>query len=233
MPLLNCKLYRASKRKSNILGAISDPINSELVKQLRSYLDDEYLTSDYLDPSETSVDDTAKSEPSSKTDDDNGSRSPAHSQPPQPHVAKPDSHISDDANNLPHPDASSDEDDKDDTDSDTGESTSSNLQSASQVSSEPVLSSAQISEIDISDYAQEVINTLNLRDDTCGVTRSLFKGNEFWIYYNDKINLNSVMSVVLDVLASAGYTHLEFNRLARTDNAIVFDVVDIGPTPAT
>lgn len=233
MPLLNCKLYRASKRKSNILGAISDPINSELVKQLRSYLDDKYLTSDYLDPAETSVDDTAKNEPSSESADDNDGRPPVHSQPPQPHVAKPDSHISDDADNLPDLDTSSDEDDKDDTDSDTGESTSSNLQSASQVSSDPVLSSAQISEIDISDYAQEVINTLNLRDDTCGVTRSMFKGNEFWIYYNDKINLNSVMSVVLDVLASAGYTHLEFNRLARTDNAIVFDVVDIGPTPAT
>lgn len=233
MPLLNCKLYRASKRKSNILGAISDPINSELVKQLRSYLDDKYLTSDYLDPTETSVDDTAKNEPSSKSDDDNDGRPSVHSQPPQPHVARPDSHISDDADNLPDLDTSSDEDDKDDTDSNTGESTSSNLQSASQVSSDPVLSSAQISEIDISDYAQEVINTLNLRDDTCGVTRSIFKGNEFWIYYNDKINLNSVMSVVLDVLASAGYTHLEFNRLARTDNAIVFDVVDIGPTPAT
>lgn len=233
MPLLNCKLYRASKRKSNILGAISDPINSELVKQLRSYLDDKYLTSDYLDPTETSVDDTAKNEPSSKSDDDNDRRPSVHSQPPQPHVARPDSHISDDADNLPDLDTSSDEDDKDDTDSNTGESTSSNLQSASQVSSDPVLSSAQISEIDISDYAQEVINTLNLRDDTCGVTRSIFKGNEFWIYYNDKINLNSVMSVVLDVLASAGYTHLEFNRLARTDNAIVFDVVDIGPTPAT
>lgn len=233
MPLLNCKLYRASKRKSNILGAISDPINSELVKQLRSYLDDKYLTSDYLDPTQTSVDDTAKNEPSSKIDNDNDDRPSVHGQPQQPQVARSGSHISDDANNLPHPDASSDEDDKDDTDSDTKESTSSNLQSASQVSSEPVLSSAQISKIDISDYAQEVINTLNLRDDTCGVTRSLFKGNEFWIYYNDKTNLNSVMSVVLDVLASAGYTHLEFNRLARTDNAIVFDVVDIGPTPAT
>ena len=43
-------------------------------------------------------------------------------------------------------------------------------------------------------------------------------------YYDDKINLNNVMGPVLELLNAASYTYLQFNRLARTDNAIVFQV---------
>ena len=42
------------------------------------------------------------------------------------------------------------------------------------------------------------------------------------IHYNDSINLNNVMEPVISLLSNAGYSYLQFNRLARTENAIVF-----------
>ena len=72
--------------------------------------------------------------------------------------------------------------------------------------------------------AAAIKGTLNVRDDTKGVSRIFVKDKELWIYYQDKINLNSVMEPVIEVLNGTGFTNLEFNRLARTENAIVFDI---------
>ena len=47
---------------------------------------------------------------------------------------------------------------------------------------------------------------------------------ELWIHYNDSINLNNVMEPVIAVLNAANYFKLDFNRLARTENAIVFSI---------
>ena len=49
--------------------------------------------------------------------------------------------------------------------------------------------------------------------------------HELWIYYNDDSNLNDKMIEVISVLNSTGYTYLKFNRLARSNNAIVFDIL--------
>jgi hypothetical protein len=72
--------------------------------------------------------------------------------------------------------------------------------------------------------ANEIKGTLNVRQDTAGVNRVQIKNDELWIYYNDDINLNNVMANVIGVLNTANYSYFEFNRLARTDNAIVFTV---------
>lgn len=66
--------------------------------------------------------------------------------------------------------------------------------------------------------------TLNSREDTSGVIRLEVKESELWIYYNDDSNLNDKMIEVISVLNSTGYTYLKFNRLARSNNAIVFDI---------
>ena len=70
----------------------------------------------------------------------------------------------------------------------------------------------------------ELKGTLNARSETSGVSRIAIKSEELWIYYNDDVNLNSMMPNVIDVLNAANYYYLVFNRLARTDNAIVFDL---------
>ena len=72
--------------------------------------------------------------------------------------------------------------------------------------------------------ANEIKGTLNVRQDTAGVNRVQIKNDELWIYYNDDINLNNVMANVISVLNAANYQYFEFNRLARTDNAIVFAI---------
>ena len=72
--------------------------------------------------------------------------------------------------------------------------------------------------------ANEVKGTLNARQDTAGVNRVQIKNDELWIYYNDDINLNNVMANVIGLLSISGYKYFEFNRLARTDNAIVFTI---------
>ena len=41
------------------------------------------------------------------------------------------------------------------------------------------------------------------------------------VYYEDSINLNKVMASAIETLNNLDYG-LEFNRLARSDNAIVF-----------
>ena len=50
------------------------------------------------------------------------------------------------------------------------------------------------------------------------------KDSELWIYYKDDVNLNDKMIEVIEVLNSTGYTYLAFSRLARSNNAIVFDI---------
>jgi len=77
---------------------------------------------------------------------------------------------------------------------------------------------------DLVSECEIIKGTLNAREDTKGVNRLQVKEDELWIYYNDDVNLNDTMVEVIGVLNSTGYTYLKFNRLARSNNAIVFDI---------
>ena len=76
------------------------------------------------------------------------------------------------------------------------------------------------------------LDTNDLRDefnsdtDLSGVVRINDDDGELWIHYNDKTNLNNVMESVIEYM-SENYNDYEFNRLARTENAIVF-TYDVG-----
>ena len=78
---------------------------------------------------------------------------------------------------------------------------------------------------DVISDCETIKGTLNAREDTNGVIRLEVKDHELWIYFNDDVNLNDKMVEVISVLNSTGYTYLKFNRLARSNNAIVFDVM--------
>ena len=88
-----------------------------------------------------------------------------------------------------------------------------------------IVSSACSGKLDHS-VLSEIKDNLNGVADTSGVNRIRIKDSEIWIYYEDRINLNSVMSCVLEYLNSWGYNYLEFNRLDRSDNAMVFACTD-------
>ena len=78
---------------------------------------------------------------------------------------------------------------------------------------------------DMRNEVESIKGTLNSQQLTCGVTRVAVKDDEVWCYYNDSVNLNEVMVEAIDLVSKAGYSYLEFNRLARSDNAIVFVII--------
>ena len=57
------KMYRASKNKDKIKAALKDPMNAELVTQLKSYLDKEYQQPKYVDPDSAEPDKEPKDRP--------------------------------------------------------------------------------------------------------------------------------------------------------------------------
>ena len=94
-----------------------------------------------------------------------------------------------------------------------------------------VTAAEEVTSIEADPFVVPTLDTvqgqLNAFEDTCGVIRTKQVGDELWIYFNDKKNLNNLMEAVIDRLGAAGFYQLEFNRLARTDNAIVFQIANI------
>ena len=210
------KLYRASKHKEKIKAALADPTNVELVQQLRTYLDDEYVDEKYLEPEDA---DESATPGDAAPEDSRGDKSIVHpgsshasggggfSMPPEPH----DFDALDDATaeheeeipNMPSPsDDGSDEEPE-------------------------VVEDAQITSVSedvprLDDAPADIKELLNSSEDASGVSRASVKNDELWIHYNDSINLNNVMEPVIDHINSSRYSFLNFSRLARTENAIVF-----------
>lgn len=219
--IYSCKLYRSSKRKSKIKSAIENPVNSELVSQLSRYLDDEYVL---VDEDINNKKNVQKSESDENTAKSEGSRNhtPLHSIPKSSSIGDIDDFDLEEEQEDSIPaeedeigeEIDEDQEDQEDETASVEESTSI-LEGKSTVTASIVLSQ---------DTVAEIKGVLNLREDTKGVDRISFKDNELWIYYNDNINLNNVMSNVIELLNESGYTYLEFNRLARSANSIVFQV---------
>lgn len=215
------KLYRASKRKDKIHAALMHKSNSELVTQLSSYLDEPYQKYAVAQDSEQPEDEDAQV--ADNIDDgaepeEGGSSAKGHSAPsshPSGSFSIPDSldaGLDEDfnpADNL----VTVDEDEIPEvSDTDTAPEPD-----------EPVEESENVyGSTDVTERVDVIKGTLNGQAETAGVSRVHVKDNEMWIYYKDDINLNNIMTAVIEYMNAAGYTDLEFNRLARSDNAIVF-----------
>lgn len=235
-----CKLYKASKRKAKIQAALQNPVNAELVKQLDEYLGEEYRPVTKIDGNvvETVPDKDTGSNSSSKS-----KRSTGHVPSGGGGLGGLSSALSglDDEPSISEKygdeldaegeaafdatqggDTSSTEDNTDDNDNATIASTKTQCTpiTADTVVTKPLAEN----HVSLSGLAGELKGTLNARAATAGVSRVSTKNNEIWIHYNDDINLNNVMTAVIDTLNSANYHYLIFNRLARTDNAIVFTI---------
>lgn len=214
------KLYKASPRKEKIKAALNNPINSELVGQLASYLDEEYIQDEDSQP--VASDPSPKRDESETSSDNfetagggfrggsprmgNGSNSPefeSEVDPSEGDISNQDdesvSEVSDDNMSEELTDEASDEEIESATD----------IESSISLTDEDVLGIRNLLENDAS---------------TCGVDRIVMKDDEVWFYYDDNINLNKVMTPVIEKLESSEWNNLEFNRLARTSNAIVFQI---------
>lgn len=230
--IYSSKLYRTNPRKEQIRAAMesSDAQNVELVQQLEDYLSDDAKA--ILHQAENEVEQEnqasaaeASAPESSGSSTPSGSSAPSHTGGGAPHSSftgdimsdfgedeLADVEVPEDATPAQETDAQPEPDEV--------------VESVTQ-EGKPITSSTAIiwtTLDDVVDDCENIKGTLNAVAETCGVTRLEVKDSELWIYYNDDSNLNDKMVEVISVLNSTGYTYLKFNRLARSNNAIVFDI---------
>ena len=224
--LFASKIYRglSSVDKAHVRAAINDPINVELVTQLKSYLDDEYQA--IFAPKEDTKVETEDVERVDTTSDDKDSFDKPTGGVPSFHSSgapmksfgdKVDD-IEEDLGELP------DGDTPDEISTDETETKEDETDETDEVKSSTVVASVDLDTPSVFIATDEIKGTLNFDAATNGVSRVVIKDDELWIYYFDNYNLNNVMNEVIDKLNAAGWVGLSFSRLARTDNAIVFDI---------
>jgi len=212
--IYSSKLYVTSSRKDKIHAAMQDPINAELVQQLEEYLSDEAKVE--LEQAESQI----QPEPEEKSGQ----------------VIPPDTSDTTSGGGGSHSsftgDVLSDFGDDEFSPEETGSETGGEAPEETPVEETTSVKGTAIKATsviwttveDVANECETIKGTLNARGDTAGVSRIEVKESELWIYYNDDSNLNDKMIEVISVLNSTGYTYLKFNRLARSNNAIVFDV---------
>lgn len=210
--IYSSKMYRSSRHKDKIKSAIADPINSELVKQLSSYLDvpekeDKKEVEVNQDVKDTRPEE-AKDRPEHKTSDNLSS--------PRPAERVNDKHSEEETEEAKETveDGETSEEIKE-----TAEDDKSDVEESVQISGQRIQACETISTVKDLSIVKDALNT---REDTQGVIRTNVDNSELWIYFDDKKNLNDIMTNVIDYFIAAGYSYLEFNRLARSDNAMVF-----------
>ena len=233
--IYSSKLYVTSTRKDKIHAAMQDPINAELVQQLEDYLSDTAKAE-----LKQAVAEEKQAEQAAQQSEDTTAPAPSegHSPAPSGGSSRPsftgnimDDFGEDDLADLDVPDDLGDGSEAPAEESEPAEEPEP-VESVTQ-EDKPITSATAIIWTTFDDVVSDcetIKATLNSREDTCGVTRLEVKDSELWVYYNDESNLNDKMVEVISVLNSTGYTYLKFNRLARSNNAIVFDVL-LNTTP--
>lgn len=213
--VLSSFVYSGSSRKLAILAAANNPINTELVTQLVGYLDEEYLK-----PKE----EAAPIKPAESRAKHAADKPDSKSAASQPKSSRSSFSIRDDSRSL----ASMFGDDVDEPEPEPESELEPEPESEPTIddktSTEPIEPESEVeSSTQIPDTFESISASaaaaLNAFDATAGVRSTKVQGNELWIYYKDDVNLNSVMESVIDSMPNS---IVEFNRLARSHNAIVF-----------
>lgn len=207
--IYSSKLYKASSRKDKIRANINNPINVELVQQIADYVDanePKQLDTKVNEPSESVVKRSDHPAPNRGADKINHSSesdvSPSDDIEPMPGLIADDKTISDEPQPAQPEDESTEE-----------------INESEKLTDDTVQGVEGIcSSIDINQIKDE----LNDSPLTEGVIRVANKAREIWVYFNDNTNLNDIMVNVIDSIFSRYGAQLEFNRLARSENAMVF-----------
>jgi hypothetical protein len=220
--IYSSKLYKASKRKDRIKAAMLAPGNVSLVQQLAEDLDEEYKVPENfgIEPEEKEesstenndliVDEDIDLENDLVTIDDLGGAAKGSGPSKSGRGSSPKSSSPKGEDKEPKEDDAAKDAIPD------SPMTEEPAEASTTTKGSTSITAASIADLNI------LKGTLNSREDTSGVTRVAEKENEIWIYYNDDVNLNNIMTEVIEFLLTSGYEQYEFNRLARSDNAIVF-----------
>ena len=235
-PIFSSKLFAVSSRKEEIRAAASNPINQNLMQQLSTALDKSYQKAEYLldeeDQAKLKQEQSADIEPDVDENTDSegtetaesgggenapvapkGSSAPSAKQPSNLHskFKEAEKNMSEDAPTDKPADSQTDD-----------SSLDTKMEAATDIDSGVEDSEIEDNGIqDTKSLTDSIKTALNDNEGTKGVSRASIKEDELWVYYEDSINLNKVMANAIETLNTLGYD-LEFNRLARSDNAIVF-----------
>lgn len=223
-----CKLYKASPRKEKIRCAIENPVNMELVTQLSEYLDDEYRTPDLSDTTDSMSIHEGQVSPGSPSSSGSSGDFGGMANIPLGGDS-PSSEGSSSSDDIDLEDDEIQPDDVDSLEDVTDDLVEEEIVDDAIGDEDGAIESSESIDVKVtsglsSEVVEQLKGTLNTRQDTRGVNRVLIKDTELWIYYEDSINLNNVMGPAIELLNASSYTYLEFNRLARSANAIVFQI---------
>ena len=222
--IFSSKMFLSSTRQEKIRAAFNDAENLELVRQLDEYIGDEYIAL-MKPPKQTEKDvpekTDAENNPSGEGKDEFTEKPTGNSRGGSP-IKPAGKSLREEYTDL------SEDMESDNTDIPTGgaEKTETTETTETQETVENTTKVSAASNILIGhDYdtaVNEIKGMLNANSTTTGVARVQRKDDEVWIYYKDSVNLNNLMDTVIEILDASGYTWMIFNRLARTDNAIVY-----------
>ena len=232
LKIIKCSaIYRASSDKVRIDSALQNPINAELVTQLSDALDDrsrdELRRAKMVLDKERDDDDRGDSADGRDNSNTGSADAGEAARPALNHTViddpffdlGPDGH--DEANDAVGEDTTTES---------PADATTDEINESAKIEGTPVTAQTTLysyeppAPLDFRSISEIIKCTLNGRADAAGVNRILVKDNELWIYYNDSVNLNGVMGVVIEFLNNSGYPYLAFNRLARSENAMVFEI---------
>jgi hypothetical protein len=213
--IYGCKMFRSSSRKNHIKANIANPINVELVQQIQDLTDDSEDTVEKVNPSENKSERKILKGPSSSPSGGSYSTSLSHGSEP----SEDDIFIPDETDNNGNKDENFDDSDSLDT---SDESVDEDTSDENVESSEAITAVVE-DELDINQLKSILNESSSL---TYGVSRISERNNEVWVYYNDDVNLNPMLSDIIYAVESSKFKNLEFNRIARSDNAVVFEKVD-------
>lgn len=219
--ILESKMLQGSRDKSKILAAMNDPINMELKQQLAEYVDIPSVEEDEEseDGKGSKVHRKDKAEDSGKGPHDGKpgkAAKPKATKNAGSHRPKPAS-FEDASDEAGEPDGEKSSDDR-------GESGS--VDSSVTAPGSKVMASSVTAD-EVAAAVNEIPGTFNMVDDTKGVTHAVLKGgsdNEVWVYFDDDTDINKVLEHANRMLSDAGYYFLAFDRVSRSDNAIVYAI---------
>lgn len=215
--IFSSKMFMSSVRQDKIRAAFNDSANLELVKQLDEYIGDEYIAlMKPLKQTEKSV--PEKGGTTTKSDNtqqgDNGKQSSSEN----PSLRDEYTDLKDDMKQESEPQET------EVPNSESEEPVQSENQETVENSVKVKAASNILLKPEYEDAVNEIKGLLNANSTTAGVARVQKKDDEVWIYFKDSVNLNNVMDTVIDELTQ-GYLWMIFNRLARSENAMVFTVM--------
>lgn len=227
------KMYLTNPRRDRIHAAINSPENVELVQQFADYLDDdskEILKQAIKEQAEAKQAEDVKSAPKESgeggtseenfPDAEHNVFSPSYSGGSSFDIPDEGGDVDGDVDIFDVPEEGSESAEPE------PEAEVADIEESTEVSGEVITADTSIEEIivDIVSESNVIKGTLNSIKDTAGVIRIAVDDNELWIYYKDEVNIGDIMVDVIETLNGANYTYLTFSRLARSNNAIVFDI---------